>query len=261
MKISAIQLEVVLGDREANLKKVEQRIEEAIAQNPDVIVLPELWDIGFFPKNALDIGDVEGKIAQEFLSSQAKKYQVNIVGGSIVRRVGDQIFNSQYVYDRQGELVASYDKAHLFSPSGEHQVFQAGDKIAVYELDGVKMGSIICYDIRFSEWVRMTALAGAQVLFAPAAWPHPRLNHWRLLAQVRAIENQFFVVSVNQAGKAYELHFCGHSQMVNPWGETIVEAGDNEEVVTGELDFSIIKDIRERINVFRDRRPELYELK
>ena len=63
MKISAIQLEVVLGDREANLKKVEQRIEEAIAQKPDVIVLPELWDIGFFPKNALELGDVEGEIA------------------------------------------------------------------------------------------------------------------------------------------------------------------------------------------------------
>ena len=261
MKISALQLDITLGDRQANRDKVTLKVAEAMKEKPDVIVLPELWDLGFFPKNALELGDEGGKMAQDFLSQLAKEHQVNIVGGSIVRRETDKIFNTQYVYDRQGNQVATYDKVHLFSPSGEHQAFQAGDRMAVYELDGVKMGSIICYDLRFSEWVRMVALAGAQVMFVPAGWPHPRLNHWRLLNQVRAIENQFFVVAVNHCGSAYELNFCGHSQMINPWGEVIVEAGDGEEILTGEIDFSIIQDIRERINVFRDRRPELYEVK
>lgn len=260
MKVAALQLDVALGDRSANFVKVDRKIAEAMEGKPDVIVLPELWDLGFFPKNALELGDIEGEQAQEFLQEQAEKHQVNIVGGSIVCRKGDQIFNTQYVYNRSGEKVSEYNKVHLFSPSGEHLAFEAGDKLAVYELDGIKVGSIICYDLRFGEWVRMNALAGAQVLFAPAAWPHPRLNHWRLLGQVRAIENQFFVVSVNHAGQAYALDFCGHSQMVDPWGEVISEAGDGEEILFGELDFSIIQDIRERINVFRDRRPELYKL-
>jgi len=261
MKISAVQLDVTLANRDTNFLKVRAKVKEAMVAEPDVIVLPELWDLGFFPKNALELGDEGGQQAQELLSALAKEYQVNLVGGSIVRREKDKIFNTQYVYNRQGDLVAEYDKVHLFSPSGEHMAFEAGNHLAVYELDGIKMGSIICYDLRFGEWVRMTALSGAQVLFVPAAWPHPRLNHWRLLNQVRAIENQLFVVSVNHAGEAYALNFCGHSQMIDPWGEVIVEAGEEEEIISGEIDFSVINDIRERINVFRDRRVELYEIK
>ena len=89
----------------------------------------------------------------------------------------------------------------------------------------------------------MAALAGAQILFVPAAWPHPRLAHWQILNRARAIENQFFVVAVNSCGTCGDYRFCGHSMIIDPWGEVLV-----------------IKDIRSRINVFRDRRPELYHL-
>ena len=257
MRVSAVQMTVLLGERDANFLKVRAKVKEAMMAKPDVIVLPELWDLGFFPKNALELGDEDGQQAQELLSALAKEYQVNLVGGSIVRREGERIFNTQYVFNRQGDLVAEYDKVHLFSPAKEHLAFVAGERPAVYELDGVKAGSIICYDVRFAEWVRMTALEGAQVLFVPAAWPHLRLSHWRLLNQVRAIENQFFVVAVNQADQIY----CGHSQMIDPWGEVITEAGCDEEIISGVLDFSVIREIREKINVFRDRRPELYQVR
>ena len=114
MKVSGLQMDVVLGDRKRNQEKVRKMVSEAMGERPDVLVLPELWDLGFFPKNALELGDVGGELAQNFLSELAREHQVNIVGGSIVRREGDQIFNSQYVYDRQGSLVATYDKVHLF---------------------------------------------------------------------------------------------------------------------------------------------------
>jgi len=260
MKISSLQMDVALGERKQNMEKVRSLTEKAMQEQPDVLVLPELWDVGFFPKNVVELSDKDGEIAKKFLSSLAKEHKINIVGGSIVRGDKDAIHNTQYIFDRQGNLIAEYDKVHSFSPSNEHVIFKAGSKSVTYELDGIKMGSIICYDLRFLEWVRVVALAGAQVLFVPAAWPHPRLNHWRLLNQVRAIENQFFVVAVNHVGKANDLEFCGHSLMVNPWGEVIAEAGDKEEILTAELDFAVIKDIRERINVFRDRRPELYDL-
>lgn len=168
------------------------------------------------------------ELAQNFLSELAREHQVNIVGGSIVRREGDQIFNSQYVYDRQGSLVATYDKVHLFSPSGEHEVFQKGSRSAVFELDGVKMGSIICYDLRFTEWVRMAALEGAQVLL------HQPLGLIQVVEPLASFgagtgdRKPIFVVAVNHSGEAYQLDFCGHSQMVGSWGEVIVEAGDGE---------------------------------
>ena len=102
--------------------------------------------------------------------------------------------------------------------------------------------------------------AGAQILFVRPPRPHPRLAHWQILNRARAIENQFFVVAVNSCGTCGDYRFCGHSMIIDPWGEVLAQGGDGEEIVTGEIDLSVIKDIRSRINVFRDRRPELYHL-
>ena len=122
------------------------------------------------------------------------------------------------------------------------------------------MASIICYDVRFSEWVRMAALAGAKVLFVPAAWPEERLEHWRLLNRARAIENQFFVAAVNSCGTCGRLTFGGHSLLADPQGNVLIEGGSDDAVLTETIDLSVVDDIRSRINVFRDRRPELYHL-
>lgn len=260
MKICAVQMDTLMADRAANQRKAETLIALAAGHGPDVLVLPELWDLGFYPANALELGDEDGKEAQAFLSALAAKHRVNIIGGSIVRLHQGKIWNTSYVFSRQGTLISTYDKTHLFSPSKEHENFEAGETLARYELDGVPVGQVICYDLRFGELVRTLALGGIKVLFAPAAWPIPRLNHWRLLAQARAVENQMFVVAVNTVGTVNNLTFCGHSIMVDPWGEIISEAGGGEQLLLGELDLSVIADIRERINVFRDRRPELYDV-
>ena len=260
MKISALQLSVRLGDRRANQENAAVQIEAAMPACPDVLALPELWDIGFYPANVLELGDEDGRLAREFLSAQARRHRVNIVGGSIVRRQGDKIWNTAYVFDRQGGLVSAYDKIHLFTLAGEHKLFQPGSALALYELDNVPVGGITCYDIRFCELPRSVALAGAKVLFVPAAWPHPRLRHWRVLVQARAVENQFFVVAVNAAGQVNGVKLCGHSLMVDPWGEEIAEAGEEEQILTGVCDLSVIENIRNKLNMFRDRRPECYRL-
>lgn len=260
MKVCAVQMNTVMGDRAANQQHAASLIDLAAGHKPDVIVLPELWDLGFYPANVVELGDEGGESARKFLSGLAGKHGINIVGGSIVRKEHGKIWNTAYVFDRAGALVSTYDKTHLFSPAGEHEHFQAGESLAVYELDGVPTGQITCYDIRFGELVRTLALKGVNVLFAPAAWPHPRLNHWRLLAQARAVENQMFVVAVNTVGTVNALNFCGHSMMVDPWGEVLSEAGGGEQLLFGEMDLAVIADIRERINVFRDRRHELYDI-
>ena len=106
----------------------------------------------------------------------------------------------------------------------------------------------------------MAALAGAKVLFVPAAWPEARLEHWQLLNRARAIENQFFVAAVNSCGFCGSLKFGGHSLLVDPQGNVLVEGGSDDAVLTETIDLSVVDDIRSRINVFRDRRPELYHL-
>ena len=157
-------------------------------------------------------------------------------------------------------VVAEYDKTHLFTPSGEHEYFQAGSHICQFALDGKKCGIIICYDLRFPELARTLALEGIELLFVPAQWPEKRTMHLMTLARARAVENQIFLALCNSVGTAGETHCGGHSAIIDPWGEYLARAWDGEETITGEADFAVIDSIRGSINVFRDRRPGLYQI-
>ena len=106
---------------------------------------------------------------------------MNIVGGTVANRREGKVYNTCYIFDRTGTEVASYDKAHLFTPSGESADFAAGDNAVTFRLDGVLCGVAVCYDMRFPEFIRKLALENISVLFLPAAWPASRLSHWQIL--------------------------------------------------------------------------------
>lgn len=261
MKLALLQMEVQLGRPEENRKKAADLVARAADQGADVAVLPETWNLGFFPKeNLAELAEPDGGESRALLSDLAACRRIHIVGGSLVTRRGDKVFNTAYVFDRAGKQLARYDKIHGFSPSGEDEYFHHGDRLCTFSLDGVKMGLIICYDLRFCELARSLALQGIQMLFVPAQWPHPRLDHWQILNQARAIENQMYVTCVNGCGRAGALSFCGHSMLIDPLGRVEVQAGEEEAVLTGTADFSQLEDVRSRINVFRDRRPSVYRL-
>jgi predicted amidohydrolase len=252
-------MHIEFGNFETNLKTLQRLIEKAIQKHPDTIVLPELWDIGFYPRPVLPYADLNGKHIKEVLGHLAEHYEVNIVGGSIACRVGKQVFNTSYAFDRDGDLVSTYHKTHLFSPSGESDDFTAGDKIAVYRLDNLVCATILCYDIRFPELVRRLALKNVHILFVPAAWPIERLIHWQTLTRARAIENQFFVAAANGAGSFKNgMQLAGHSCIIDPWGEILAEAGEKETILDANLKPGIMSQIRSSIDVFDDRRPDLY---
>lgn len=253
MKVSLVQCELKMGDVNTNFKNIEDKIKKSMVDNPDVIVLPEMWNTSFIPSNVNEICDKEGEKSKELLSKLSKELNVNIIGGSVSNTLNGILYNTSYIFDRNGNEIGKYNKVHLFSPSGENKLFKKGNRLITFELDGVKCGIVICYDIRFLEWIRKYALEDIQVLFNSAAWPAKRSMHWDVLNRARAIENQMFVVCVNSVGD-----FGGHSAIIDPWGEYIIEPFESDEIKTGELDFSVIKEIREDINVFRDRRPELY---
>lgn len=260
MKVSAIQMDVAFNEPGKNRNRISKLIEESVeSSKPDTIVLPEMWNVSFFPDNMSATADEEGNETQKFLSELASKFQINIVGGSVAVKRDGTYYNTSYSLDRNGNLMHAYDKVHLFSPADEHAVFEPGNKLGVFELDGVKVGVATCYDLRFVEWIRMMALKEVEVLFVPAAWPHPRSEVWQTLLKARAIENQFFVVGVNSVGKTDRLSFCGHSTIYDPLGQVLAESEENEVVLTAELDLSQLRTVRDDIGVFRDRRPELYK--
>lgn len=261
MKITCVQMDMAFADPERNYAHAEELIQKAALTGADVIVLPETWNTGFFPKKDLqDISDQDGKRTKGLMGYLANAYGINLVAGSVANFRNGAIFNTAMVFDRTGTCIASYDKTHLFTPMGEHHFFTSGDHLCSFKLDGVLCGLIICYDIRFPELTRSLALCGMDLMFVVSQWPDLRVEHLKTLISARAIENQMFVACCNSCGVAGETRYGGNSAIIDPWGKVLARAGEKEEILTADCDFSVVSEIRSSINVFADRRPELYKI-
>lgn len=261
MIVSCLQMDMAFAAPQENFRKARRLALDAMAGNPDVIVLPETWNTGFFPKEDLsELADHDcAQVKREF-GALAAELGVNIVAGSVANVRGGHIYNTACVFDREGKLVAEYDKTHLFSPMGEQDYFTPGSRLCRFRLDGRDCAVLICYDIRFPELARTLCVQGVDLLFVVSQWPRARISHLRALTVARAIENQMFVVCCNSCGDAGDTRYGGFSAIIDPWGETLALAAENEQILTAECEMDVLGEIRSSINVFRDRRPELYQI-
>lgn len=258
MKLGCIQLQVAFGDVEKNFSRVEELIREAANKGAEIVILPEMWNTSYALEKLEGLADIDGERTKAFLSQLAKELHVHIVGGSVATKKGDKFYNTMLVYNNEGELVGEYDKAHLFRLMDEHLHLSSGNTQNNFKLGDLDAAGVICYDIRFPEWLRLHALNGAKVLFVSAQWPTARIDHWKTLLQARAIENQCFVVAVNRISRNKD-NFNGQSMVIEPWGEILWTGGEDEELAIVDVDFSKVDEVRTRIPVYDDRRPELYQ--
>ncbi|MBR6013389.1 MAG: carbon-nitrogen family hydrolase [Selenomonadaceae bacterium] len=242
MLVSILQFKSELGKIEKNFSTAEKLIEQA--KNSDVLILPELWSTGYYPTPIENFADSHGERTKNFICGLSKKFDVNIIAGSVIVEDGGKFFNRCFVSNRQGKIISVYDKTHLFTFADEGKVFTAGKNFSVFEIDGIKCGIAICYDIRFPEFIRNLTLQGIEILFCPAAWSLKRLYPRQILTKARAIENQIFVVFVNSSGK---------SEIVNPCGEIISEVEPGEKILTAEINLSERKKIISEMNLLADR--------
>lgn len=245
-----------------NYARVQELIYNTVKkENTDVVVLPETWSTGYYPQNDLmSFCEADGADIKKTFSLVAGNLNVNIVAGSIANIKNGRVYNTSFIFNRNGEIAGEYDKTHLFTPMDEHEFFEYGEKITTFSLDGHKCAVIICYDIRFPELVRSLALEGIEMLFVVSQWPEKRIEHLKMLSLARAIENQMFVAVCNSCGCADKVRFGGHSMIIDPWGNVLASAGEAEETITADCDFGRIEEIRNSINVFNDRKPDLYKI-
>lgn len=259
MKVACLQMNMTLGDPDRNFASVPYLAQQAMSQSPDVLVLPETWNTGFFPReNLKGLCDPEGQRTKEEIGALAQKHKVNIVAGSVSNLRNGKVYNTAMVFDRSGTCIAQYDKTHLFTPMGEDDFYTPGDNLCTFTLDGVRCGIIICYDVRFPELTRSLTVPGLDMLFVVSQWPKVRTFHLRSLTTARAIENQMFVVCCNSCGTAGETVYGGNSAILDPWGNTLALAGEDEQILCADCPMQTLEEIRSTIPVFRDRRPELY---
>lgn len=261
MKFAIYQMEVVAGNPKRNREKVQKWVKGiSKGDKPDTLILPEMWTTSYTLDQLQDIADEAGEPTKSFLSDLAKEYKVNIIGGSVANKVDGQVYNTSFVFNKEGKLVHEYSKIHLVPMLNEPLYLTGGrDKVKTFVLDGVRMGVIICYDLRFPELSRQLALDGAQVLFVVAEWPTPRRIHWTSLQIARAIENQMYVVSSNNIGSLDGVDYAGSSMIVDPWGEVLAEgSSDKEETLIGSLNPDRVLEVRKEVPIFDSRVPHLY---
>lgn len=260
LKILAIQMSSVIGDKWENFSKIVDLIEKNIKKGTDVILLPEVWTVGWKPSEFKDSAeDLEDSETIEFLSELAIKYKVNIIGGSFITKNGSKYYNTCPVINRDGDLIAAYDKMHLFSYYGcdEGKFVEKGKNPVIIDIDGVKIGLSICYDIRFPEIYRVYRKAGADILVNMAAWPMSRAIHWEALTKARAIENQSFMVALTQSGlieknKNGEEWNLGHSRVIDYNGNVISEINEGEGAMFAEIKFEEMYEFRKKCTVLLD---------
>lgn len=261
LRLALVQMNIEAGNPEANFAKMEDRLEAAAAQQPkpDLIMLPEMWNTGYALQQIQALADPDGERTKKVIAAFCRRHNIRVLAGSIAQRRGDAVTNTVHIFDGSGQEIGEYSKIHLFQLMNEHLHLQAGEAPGTFSIGEIPAAVMICYDIRFPELARSLALSGARILFVPAEWPHPRLHHWRTLLQARAIENQMYVVSCNTVGESGGASFFGHSMIIDPWGEVIAEAEEEETILTAEIDLALTDEVRGRIPVFADRRPHLYE--
>ena len=257
--ISIYQMSVSSHEEE-NIAKVAYTVEEAARRGSQMLLLPELWSNGDVLGRAVQTASPLGQGIFAKMAQLAKTYQICMLGSNFSLMADGKVGNTAVFFGQDGNILGVYSKIHLFRLMDEHRYLTGGEQLTVVETSWGKAGLSICYDLRFPEVYRAYALAGVRIVFVPAAWPHPRLHHWQTLLRARAIENQFFVVACNRVGKNGALEFFGHSCVIDPSGETLMQAGENETLLTLTLSLDVIEQVRSEIPIFEDRNPTAYKL-
>ncbi len=222
----------------ARVERAHALVAEAAAR-AQVVVLPELWPMGAFDLDAarqhaepIDGPHVAG------LAALAKKHGIWLHGGSFPEVLGGDHFNTSVLFTPDGQLAASYRKIHLFGfADGERTLITGGEELVVVDTPLGPTGLATCYDLRFPELFRALVAGDATVFLMGSGWPTPRIAHWDVLTQARAIENQAWVIACNAVGtQPGDVVLGGHSTVVDPQGTVLARAGGEEEIVYAEID-------------------------
>ena len=268
MRIALIQMPVT-ADKQQNLATACRKVREAASQGAEIAVLPEMFCCPYRNDCFPVYGESEGGPAQTTLSALAKELGIYIVGGSIPELADGNIYNTSYVYGREGQLLAKHRKAHLFDIDVEggqrfmeSDTLSPGNAITTFETEFGIMGLCICFDLRFEELSRCMCLRGAKVIFVPAAFNMTTgPAHWELLFRQRAVDNQCFTVGVSPARDETASYVAyGNSLAVDPWGTVLCRADGEETTLLADLDLSRIDSIRRQLPILSARRTDLYEV-
>lgn len=257
MQVIGCQLDLVWEDKAATHLRAQALLKSAAIEPGSLVVLPEMFATGF-SMNVAGIAEDASGPTHTFLANLARELRCTVVGGVVTRAVDGRGRNDAVTYDARGELINRYCKLHPFSYGGETRHYQAGEAITSFQCGEFQVAPFVCYDLRFPEIFRAATRQGAQLLVVVANWPRPRDAHWQALLRARAIENQAYVVGINRAGRDPKLEYAGHSLILDPRGETLAAAGEDEQLVRATLELAPLEEYRRQFPALSDMRAEFF---
>ena len=281
MKIAILQTKVY-AEKGKNIRQLEEILASGRTEGADLVTLPEMfacpYETGNFPLYA----EAEGGPSWQALSALAKKYGIYLSAGSMPEAVKaksekaespsekDRVYNTAYVFDREGKQIGKHRKAHLFDINveggqcfKESDTLSPGERIGCFDTEFGKIGLCICYDFRFPETARLMALDGAKVILVPAAFNMTTgPAHWELMFRQRAVESQCYVIGTAPARNPDSSYISwGHSIAVDPWGTILTQMDEKEGIRIIEIDLDYADKVRRELPLLAHRRTDLYELR
>lgn len=269
IKIAAIQMSTV-ADKMENVRTVKTYLEKIKDENPDFVILPEMFCCPYQTENFPIYAEKEGGPVWQQLSGYAKQYGIYLIGGSMPEKDAEgNVYNTSYIFDREGKQIGKHRKVHLFDIDvkggqtfKESDTLTAGDSDTVFDTEFGKIGVMLCFDIRFPELSRMMVNDGAKVIFVPAAFNMTTgPAHWELSFRTRALDNQIYMVGCAPARDVSAGYISwGHSIVTDPWGRVTGMLDENEGILLAELDMGYEERVREELPLLKSRRKDMYRL-
>ena len=269
IKIAAIQMSTV-ADKMENVRTVKAYLEKIKDENPDFVILPEMFCCPYQTENFPIYAEKEGGPVWQQLSGYAKQYGIYLIGGSMPEKDAEgNVYNTSYIFDREGKQIGKHRKVHLFDIDvkggqtfKESDTLTAGDSDTVFDTEFGKIGVMLCFDIRFPELSRMMVNDGAKVIFVPAAFNMTTgPAHWELSFRTRALDNQIYMVGCAPARDVSAGYISwGHSIVTDPWGRVIDMLDEKQGILLAELDMDYEEQVREELPLLKSRRKDIYQL-
>lgn len=254
-------------DKKESMETAEKFIREAAANGAQVISLPEMWNCPYANEYFREYAEKADGETVQFMAHLAKELGIYLIGGSIPELDCGNVYNTSFSFDKNGNVIGKHRKVHLFDidvKGGirfmESDTLTAGEDMTVIDTEYGKIGVAICYDVRFPEWHRKMALAGAKLIVLPAAFNMTTGPlHWDLTMRARALDNQVYFAANSPARDENGPYVAyGNSCIADPWGEFISHADEKECIIYGEIDFDKVEAVRQQLPLLKHRREELY---
>lgn len=254
-------------DKQKSMETAENFVREAAENGAEIVSLPEMWNCPYSNQYFREYAETDDERTVEFMSKLAADLGIYLVGGSIPELDGANVYNTSFCFDRLGRVIGKHRKVHLFDidvKGGirfmESDTLSAGKDMTVIDTEYCKIGVAICYDVRFPEWFRKMAVAGAKLIILPAAFNMTTgPAHWDLTMRARALDNQVYFAANSPArddNGPYQAY--GGSCIVDPWGRFIAHADEKECIIYGDIDVDYVESIRQQLPLLKHRRVELY---